>query len=49
MGEVKWCCRENIPINRNSVNKSVEWKTSGYIRERENGLVWLEQRRDDGK
>lgn len=40
---VKWCWRENISIDRNSVNKLVEWKKLDYIREIANGLIWLKQ------
>lgn len=40
---MKWCWRQNISINRNSVNKSVEWKNFNYIREIANGLAWSKQ------
>ena len=47
-GRVKWCWRENIPVNRNSVNKSVERKNPGYIREIASGLFGA-KRREDGE
>lgn len=41
---MKWCWRENIPVNRNSVNKSVERKNPGYIREIASGLFGAKRR-----
>lgn len=41
---MKWCWRENIPVNRNSVNKSVERKNPDYIREIASGLFGAKRR-----